>query len=403
MTDLAATYIDLHQHPELSGQEERTAGIVAAALRAAGYAVTEHIGGHGVTGVLENGDGPTVWLRADMDALPVKEETGLEYASDVVATDAAGELTAVMHACGHDMHVTGLIGAAQMMAATKGDWSGTLVTVFQPSEENLRGAQSMVDDGLLDKVPHPDVVLGQHVAPGPAGMLFYHPGATLAASDALEIILHGKGGHGSRPETTIDPVVMAAAVVMRLQTIVGREVPSTDQAVVTVGVLEAGTKNNIIPDEAKLQLSVRTFDPAVRGRVLAAIERIVKAEAAASGAVRDPEIRTMYAAPATVNNAEVTTKVVEAFGAKFGAQRIMQVPAGSGSEDFGILGAAAGAPYFYWFLGGADPKLFAPPANFMQVLNELPSNHSPKYAPVIEPTLAMGVGALVTAARAYLG
>lgn len=401
MSALAEIYLDLHQHPELSGAEVRTAGIAAAALAEAGYTVTERVGGHGVVGVLVNGDGPTVWLRADMDALPVLEETGLDYASTVTAVDADGETVPVAHACGHDMHTTALIGAAQQLAATTADWAGTVVAVFQPAEENLSGARAMVDDGLLDRVPHPTVILGQHVAPGPAGMLFYHPEYTLAASDALEITLFGRGGHGSRPEATVDPIVMAAAVILRLQTIVGREVAATDQAVVTVGVVEAGTKNNIIPETATLKLSVRTFDPVVRSKVLAAVERIVRGEAAASGAPREPEIVTLYSGPATHNDADALATVLSAFHARFGGQ-VMEVPAGTGSEDFGQLGAAAGAPSVYWFLGGADPQLFAPPADLFQVLAEIPSNHSPEYAPVIEPTLSMGVDALVTAARAWL-
>ncbi|MFC0314902.1 amidohydrolase [Gordonia phosphorivorans] len=401
MSALAEIYLDLHQHPELSGAEVRTAGIAAAALAEAGYTVTERVGGHGVVGVLVNGDGPTVWLRADMDALPVLEETGLDYASTVTAVDADGETVPVAHACGHDMHTTALIGAAQQLAATTADWAGTVVAVFQPAEEDLSGARAMVDDGLLDRVPHPTVILGQHVAPGPAGMLFYHPEYTLAASDALEITLFGRGGHGSRPEATVDPIVMAAAVILRLQTIVGREVAATDQAVVTVGVVEAGTKNNIIPETATLKLSVRTFDPVVRSKVLAAVERIVRGEAAASGAPREPEIVTLYSGPATHNDADALATVLSAFHARFGGQ-VMEVPAGTGSEDFGQLGAAAGAPSVYWFLGGADPQLFAPPADLFQVLAEIPSNHSPEYAPVIEPTLSMGVDALVTAARAWL-
>lgn len=401
MTELAELYIDLHRNPELSGAEERTAGVVAAALRRAGWEVTERVGGYGVVGVLANGDGPTVWLRADIDALPVREETGLDYASMVTAVDAAGETVPVAHACGHDMHTAALIGAAGQLAATTDEWSGTAVAVFQPAEENLSGAQAMIDDGVLTRFPHPDVVLGQHVAPGPAGMVFYHPEYTLAASDALEITLHGKGGHGSRPETTVDPIVMAAAVILRLQTIVGREVAAGDQAVVTVGVVEAGTKNNIIPETATLKLSVRTFDPVVREKVLASITRIVNAEAQASGAERMPDVQVLYGGPATHNDSSALDRVVTAFNEQFPG-RVMEGPAGTGSEDFGRFGLAAGVPAVYWFLGGADPALFAPPADLFQVLAEIPSNHSPQYAPVIEPTLTTGVAALVTAARAWL-
>lgn len=401
MTELSEIYIDLHRNPELSGQEERTAGIVAAELAGSGYSVVERIGGHGVAGILRNGDGPVVWLRADMDALPVAEATGLDYASTVVAVDADGETVPVMHACGHDMHVTALLGATRVLADTRGEWSGTVVAIFQPAEENLSGARAMIDDGLLDRVPRPDVVLGQHVAPGPAGMVFYRPGPILAASDALEIRLYGRGGHGSRPETTVDPVVMAASVILRLQTIVSREVAAGDAAVVTIGMVEAGTKNNIIPDEATLKLSVRTYDPAVREKVLASITRIVEAEAQAAGAERTPDVISLYSAPATVNDADANAKVVGAFLAELGPVA-MEVPPGTGSEDFGIFGSAAGVPSVYWFLGGADPALFAPPADLMQVIADIPSNHSPEYAPVIEPTIAVGTAALVAAAGAWL-
>lgn len=402
MTDLKDIYIDLHRHPELAGQEERTAGIVAADLTETGYEVIEHIGGHGVVGILRNNDGPVVWLRADMDALPVAENTGLDYASTAHAVDADGETVPVMHACGHDMHVTALIGAARDLAANRDDWSGTVVTVFQPAEENLSGARAMIADDLLDRVPRPDVVLGQHVAPGPAGMVFYKPGPILAASDALEITLFGKGGHGSRPETTVDPVVMAASTIMRLQTIVSREVAAGDQAVVTIGVVEAGTKNNIIPETATLKMSVRTYDPDVRDSVLASITRIVNAEAQAADAERMPEITTLYGAPATVNDDDATAKVVASWTERLGPIAL-PVPPGTGSEDFGVFGRAAGVPSVYWFLGGADPKLFAPPAELMKVLAELPSNHSAEYAPVIEPTITVGAKALVAAAKAWLG
>ena len=400
---LAETYKDLHRHPELSGQEERTAGIAARALREAGFEVITGIGGHGVVGVLANGAGATVWLRADMDALPVEEATGLDYTSTDLGVDAAGEAVSIAHACGHDMHVACLMGAASVLAATKADWCGTVVVIFQPSEELVDGAQGMIDDGLLDLVPRPDVVLGQHVAPLPAGAVFYLPGAILAAVDAFEVVLHGSGGHGSRPEATIDPVVMAASLIMRLQTIVSRTVAPADVAVVTVGSVRAGTKDNIIPDDATLGITVRTFEPAVRGKVLAALERMVKAEALAAGATMEPELISTAASPVTDNDEAATAKVANALVEVLGAGRVIRAPrAGTGSEDFGVFGSAAGAPSVFWFLGGADPALFAGGEDPIRVIESLPSNHSSSYAPVIEPTLSTGIAALVTAADAWL-
>src|SRR5215472_4355285 len=302
MADLAAVYRDLHAHPELAFAEHRTAGLAAARLRELGYETTEGVGRTGVVGVLRNGPGPVVLLRADMDALPVLERTGLPYACTARGIDGEGTDVPLMHACGHDMHVTCLLGAAEALAADAGSWRGTLL-IFQPAEEAGGGAQAMIDDGLFDRFGTPDVVLGQHVAPMPAGMLGVHPGAAFAAADALRVVLRGQGGHGSRPEACVDPVLMAAATVLRLQGIVSREVAATDTAVVTVGALHAGTKENIIPDEAELLLSVRTYDAAVRTRTLAAIERVVRAEAAASGAPADPEITLLGSFPAVVNDA----------------------------------------------------------------------------------------------------
>ncbi|MGH3422993.1 MAG: amidohydrolase, partial [Streptosporangiaceae bacterium] len=263
-TQIADFYRDLHQHPELSLQEHRTAQLVADGLRPLGFEVTEHIGGTGVAGLLRNGDGPVVMLRADFDALPVAEQTGLPYASTVRAVGQDGEQVPVMHACGHDMHAACLLGAAAMLARTPETWSGTLLVVFQPAEELARGAQDMVDDGLFERFPVPAIVLGQHVGPLPAGVLGYASGPVMAASDSAQVILYGQGGHGSRPEAAVDPVLMAATIVTRLQGIVARQVPPAEAAVVTVGRLQAGTKDNIIPDTAELGINVRTYSPQVR-------------------------------------------------------------------------------------------------------------------------------------------
>jgi amidohydrolase len=290
LPDLETIYKDIHSHPELSMQEHRTAGVAAERLRAAGYEVTTGVGKTGVVGLLRNGEGATVMLRADMDALPVQEATGLPYASKVTATDSSGKTVPVMHACGHDIHVTWLIGAATLFAKSRDDWKGTIMAVFQPAEETAQGSQAMIDDGLFKRFPQPDVILGQHVMCMPAGVIGGRIGVTTSAADSLQIKLFGRGAHGSMPEASVDPVLMAASIVLRLQGIVSREVPPTEAAVVTIGVLQAGTKENVIPDEAVIKLNVRTFDEGVRKLVLAAIERIVNAEAAASGAPRKPEI-----------------------------------------------------------------------------------------------------------------
>jgi len=400
-----ALYKDLHAHPELSYQEHRTARTVAAELEKHGCTVQSGIGGTGVVGALANGDGPTVLLRADMDALPVLERTGLDYASGERRTSADGKEAPVMHACGHDAHVTCLLGAAAELAADASSWSGTLLLVFQPAEEVGEGAQAMIDDGLFDRFGVPDVVLGQHVAPMPAGLLGVRPGPAFAATDSLRIVLHGQGGHGSRPETTVDPVLMAAAVVQRLQGIVARELPAADAAVVTVGALHAGTVSNVIPDEAELLVSVRTFDQAVRAKVLKAIERIVAAEAAASGATVAPEIISLGAFPVVVNDAAACARVTDAFSAGIGPGLVLDPGPVTGSEDVGLLATAAGAPCAYWLLGCADPALFAGIASLDEaraIVETLPSNHSPLFAPVIEPTLRTGVAALTSAARAWL-
>src|SRR5690348_11812308 len=281
LPDLEALYTDIHAHPELSMQETRTAGLAAERLRTSGFEVTTGVGRTGVVGLLRNGDGPTVMLRADMDALPVEEATGVPYASKVKAADPEGKTVPVMHACGHDMHVTWLVGATTLMAKSRNAWRGTLMAVFQPAEETAAGAQAMIDDGLFKRFAKPDVVLGQHVMVGPAGTVGGRTGVITSAADSLQIRLFGRGAHGSMPQASIDPVVMAAAVVMRLQTIVSRELAPTEAAVVTIGSLQAGTKENVIPDEAVIKLNVRSFDEAVRRRILAAVERIGKAEAGA--------------------------------------------------------------------------------------------------------------------------
>ncbi|TWD84026.1 hippurate hydrolase [Kribbella amoyensis] len=405
LIELSELYKDLHAHPELSLQEVRTARVVADRLRALGFEVTEGVGGTGVVGSLANGAGPTALLRADMDALPVDEQTGLTYASTVRSADQHGQDVPVMHACGHDMHVTCLLGAAAALAGDRDSWRGTLVLAFQPAEELGVGAQAMVDDGLFELVGTPDVVLGQHVSPLPAGVLGLTAGPCFAGADTVKITLYGRGGHGSRPEVCVDPVVMAAATVLRLQTIVSRDVAASDPVVVTIGSMRAGTKENIIPDEAELQLSIRTFEPAVLRTVLASIERIVNGEAATSGAPRAPRIDHPMSFPAVVNDPDAVARTRPLFAAEFGPGRLVDPGPVTGSEDVGILARAAGAPCVFWLLGGADPQHFAgltEMADLHEAVAKLPSNHSPLYAPVIEPTISTGVAALTAAARGWL-
>jgi hippurate hydrolase len=401
LPSLESLYTDVHAHPELSMQETRTAALAADRLRAAGYEVTTGIGGTGVVGLLRNGDGPTVMLRADMDALPVEEMTGLPYASKLRATNREGKTVPVMHACGHDMHVAWLVGATTLLAQARDSWRGTVMAVFQPAEETAEGAQAMLADGLFDRFPKPDIVLGQHVMVGPAGSIGGRAGAITSAADSLQIRLFGRGAHGSMPQASIDPVVMAAATVLRLQTIVSRELAADEAAVVTIGALQAGTKENVIPDDAIIKLNVRTFDAGVRKRVLAAIERIANAEAAASGAPRPPEITTLDHYPLGVNDAAASTRVGDAFRQHFTSDRVRQVGAASASEDFGSFGTAWGVPSMFWFVGGTDPGVYAT-AKASGEVNKIPTNHSPYFAPVLHPTLETGVETMVVAALAWL-
>lgn len=399
--DLEALYKDLHAHPELSMQETRTAALAADWLRKVGYEVTTGVGKTGVVGLLRNGEGPTVMLRADMDALPIEEATDLSYASQVTTTDAEGKTVPVGHMCGHDMHVAWLAGAAALFAQELDSWRGTLMVVFQPGEETAQGAQAMIDDNFLSRFPRPVVVLGQHVMLGATGDIAGSAGPITSAADSLQIRLFGRGAHGSMPQASVDPVVMAAATVLRLQTVVSREVAATEAAVVTIGVLQAGTKENIIPDEAIIKLNVRTFDAGVRKRVLAAIERIVNAEAAASGTPRRPEITPLDRYPLNVNDEAASQRIADAFRAHFTPARVHHTGPAPASEDFGCFGTAWQVPSVFWFVGGTERETYAK-AKAAGTLNELPVNHSPHFAPVIHPTLETGVEAMVVAALVWL-
>jgi amidohydrolase len=398
---LEAMYKDLHQHPELSMQEVRTAKIVADAMQSFGYEVTRNVGVTGVVCVMKNGAGRTVMLRADMDALPMAETSGLPYASTATARDAEGDEVGVAHSCGHDMHVTWIIGAAQILSANRSAWHGTLMIVFQPGEETAEGATSMVRDWGEDRFPEPDIILGQHVMVGPAGTVNYRPGVTLSAGDSLKIKLFGRGSHGSQPQTSIDPVIMAAATTMRLQTIVSREIAPSEPAVLTIGSLQAGTKENIIPDDAIIKLNMRTFSEDTREYMLKSIRRICCAECDASGAERPPEFTTINSYPLTENDLAATQQVAEAFDQQFGENASLAPNPASASEDFSIFGRAWAVPYVFWFVGSTDPAVYAR-ARQDKTVNKIPSNHSPKFAPQIHPTLETGLQAMLTAASVWL-
>ena len=394
-------YRDLHRHPELSHREVDTARKVAERLRGFGYDVHDGIGGTGVVGVLRNGAGPAVLLRADMDALPVEEATGLDYASTVRTTDADGIDVPVMHACGHDVHVAALLGAAQLLADGSEHWSGTVVALFQPAEETSDGARAMVDDGLAKLLPGVDVALAQHVLPAPAGRVGTAAGPLLSAADSMRVTVYGRGAHGSMPQAAVDPVVLAAMIVVRLQTVVSREVAPGESAVLTVGSIQAGSKSNVIPDHAVLQLNIRTYSEQTRTAMLDAIRRIVTAECAASDSPREPEFDLFDRFPLTYNDTATTERVSDAFTTFFG-DRCQPMPQQTASEDFSEIPAALGVPYTYWGLGGIEPVAYQEAAKRGRIDQEIPVNHSPTFAPVIQPTLDTGTQALVVAALAWL-
>lgn len=395
-------YKQLHARPELSFQETETAALAASKLKEFGYEVLEEIGQTGVVGVLRNGEGQTVLARADMDALPVKENTGLPYASTQTATDDAGETVSVAHACGHDAHVACLLGAAELLAKRQESWGGTFIALFQPAEEVAGGAKAMVADGLRELIPKPDVAFSQHVLSYPAGTIGTQTGPVLSAGDSIRITLHGRGAHGSMPHNSVDPVVLAALVVLRLQTIVSRETKPGEFAVLTVGSSVAGTKSNIIPDRAELLVNLRTYDMDVRRRMIDGIERMVRAECEASGSPHPPEFEYFDQYPLTENDPEVTGKVTSAFQRHFGSERVFNLGRVTASEDFSHVPDAFGTPYTYWGVGCIDPQKYEQALKTGRVQQDIPVNHSEFFAPVIEPTLSVGTQALVVAALTYL-
>ena len=397
--DAQALYLDLHQSPELSSHETQTAAKLSTRLRDLGYTVTDHVGGTGVVAILKNGAGPTVMLRTELDALPVEEKTGLPYASKVRAKDESGRDVGVMHACGHDVHMASLFGTAAIMAHSKGTWHGTLILIGQPAEETISGAKRMVEDGLMTRFPKPDVALSLHVGNQlPAGKVGVGPGYRFSNADSLRITIYGKGGHGSMPNSTIDPIVIAARTVVALQTIVSREVKPGEVAVVTVGYIQAGTKNNIIPDLAELGITVRTYKPEVRKQVLAAIERIARAEAAAAGAAREPKIEHYEATDAVYNDPALAQRMEGVLESTLSKDNVVVEEPGLASEDFSYF-TAQGIPSFYFGLGGADPGKYA---EAKAAGANLPSNHSPLFAPDLDPTLRTGIAAEVAVLRNLL-
>lgn len=397
--DAHSLYLDLHQNPELSAHETKTAAKLAERWRSAGFEVTEHVGGTGVVALLKNGAGPTIMLRTELDALPVEEKTGLPYASKVHAKDDAGREVPVMHACGHDLHMGAILGTAEIMARSKNTWHGTLILIGQPAEETIGGAEGMLRDGLFTRFPKPDVVVALHVGNElPAGMVSITPGIYNTNSDSVRITIYGKGGHGSAPHTAIDPIVIAARTIVALQTIVSREVKPGEMAVVTVGYIQAGTKNNIIPDHAEMGLTVRTFKQDVRKQILAAITRITKAEATAAGAPKEPLVERYEGTDLVYNNPALAERLREPLEVALGKDKVVTGEPITPSEDFSYF-VEQGVPGFYFSLGGADPEKFA---EAKASGTHLPSNHSPLFAPDVDPALHAGIAAEVAVLRNLL-
>ena len=408
LLSLLGIYKDIHTHPELSGQEERTAALVAKELRAAGCEVTEHVGkyensklkAYGVVGVMKNGDGPTVLVRTDMDALPVEEETGLPYASKVVAKNDDGKDVHVMHACGHDVHIAAFIGTARALAKLKDQWHGTIVFVAQPAEEIGAGARALLKDGLYDRFGKPNFALGFHdKADIQAGHIGVTEGYTSANVDSVDVTVRGVGGHGAYPHKTKDPIVLAAEIINAWQTIASRQNNPLDPVVITVGSIHGGTKHNIIPDEVKMQLTVRTYKSDVRERVLADIERIAKGCAAAAGIPPDlapiVSVSKDLVAPATYNNPELTKRLVAVWKKSLGDENVEMVDPVMGGEDFSEYSLPDHSiPAVDFHFGAVDPAKIA---EFKQAGKELPTLHSSKFAPVPEPTIRTGMIGMIAA------
>jgi hippurate hydrolase len=391
LKSLVELYQTFHQTPELSLQEKETAGRFAAELRSAGFEVTSNVGGYGVVGVLKNGPGKTLLLRTDLDALPVAEETGLPYASKVRVKDERGATVGVMHACGHDVHMTSMVGVVRYLASHRGDWSGTLVVIGQPAEERGMGARAMLDDGLFRRFPRPDFAIALHVASDlPPGKIEYRGGYAQANVDSVDITIKGRGGHGSAPDTTIDPIVIAARLVLDLQTIVSREIKPIDPAVVTVGSIHGGTKHNIIDDDCTLQLTVRSYAPEVREKLLSAIKRKALAAAASSGAP-EPTIKVSEGTPSVYNDPQLTDRVVATIKGVAGDENVTEAEPSMGGEDFSRYGLA-GVPICMYRLGTVDQQRLD---QYKKEGVPPPSLHSPLYYPDAEASLRVSVPVMV--------
>ncbi|MGB5952935.1 MAG: amidohydrolase [Ornithinimicrobium sp.] len=392
--DLHDLYRHLHSHPELSMAEHETHALIRRRMDALGYDTTP-CAGTGLIATMSNGAGPVIAFRADIDGLPVAEASGVDYASTIRGTMPDGSEVPVMHACGHDTHITAAIGAAHLLAHDRDAWRGTVVFLFQPGEETAVGAAAMVADEVWAKAlpggERPEVVYSQHVWPGRAGTIEITPGAAMAMADAWKVTVHGRGGHGSRPEGTIDPVVLAAYMIVRIQSIVARELAAQSAAVITVATIHAGLKENIIPATAEFTLNVRNLDDGVRIRVLEALRRVILAEAQASAAP-EPTIEELYTFPLLVNDEQLTAEALSVLGHELGEDKIGTIEPSMGSEDFGHLPQAIDVPGVYWFFGGMpDAKIDSG--------EPVPFNHSPFFAPVIEPTLSTGVRAAYAVLR----
>jgi hippurate hydrolase len=397
---LDALYIDLHKNPELSMKEEKTAARLAIELKALGYEVTTGVGGTGVVGVLRNGAGPTVLLRTELDGLPIEEKTGLPYASTAKVVDVNGKTQPAMHACGHDIHMAGWTGAAALLARHKDLWRGTVVMVGQPGEEIVRGARAMIADGLFKRFPKPDFAIAVHDSSDePAGKVLIVPGFGMASVDSVDLTLFGRGGHGAKPHTTVDPVLLAARTVLALQTLISREKDPLEPAVITVGSIHGGTKHNIIPDEVKLQITVRTYSPAVRKQLLDGIARIAKAEAASVNAPRQPEIKVSESQDATYNDPALAHRLEAALAQGLGKANVVEGKPEMVAEDFGELGKAARVPSVLIRIGAAAPKKHAAAT---AAGTPLPSLHSATFAPDRERTIRTGTSVLVLAALELL-
>jgi len=397
---MEALYLDLHRNPELSSHEEKTAAKIADQLRKLGYEVTTGFGGSGVVGVLKNGSGPTVMIRAELDALPVEEKTGLPYASQVKSKNDKGADVGVMHACGHDLHMAIGMGTAALLAQSKDRWRGTFIYVGQPAEETVKGAVAMLKEGLYTKFPKPDFAVAVHDSSGiAAGKIGYVSGFALANSDAVEVTIFGRGGHGSAPQVAIDPIVIAARTILAWQTLVSRENSPFDPAVVTVGSIHAGTRSNIIPEEAHLQLTVRSYKDEVRQRLIDGISRIAKAEAAAAGAEKAPVVEVVETVKAVYNDPKLTERTVAALKSALGESNVELTSPAMAADDFAEYGRA-GVPAFDFWVGAANPEKLEAAHKSGQ---ELPGLHSAYFAPDREPSLKTGITAETAAVLELLG